>query len=232
MRRTLIVLATLLLSSPLARAQSPVDPSGHWEGSLQLPAMDVAFQIDFVKQASGELAGAISIPMQHLTGLPLTKIAVDGATITFGARSDQMMAGSLSADGQSMTGDFSMSGLGAPFTLTRTGDAKMPARPRGAAIAKALEGKWQGTLDVDGGLHLVLTLANEPDGASVGTVVNLDEGGLTIPVAIASDGASIRLTSTATEGVFAATLNQAGTELTGTYSQGGVTLPLTFTRAR
>jgi hypothetical protein len=234
MRRTLIAFAALLLSSPLARAQSPIDPSGHWDGSLQLPAMDVGFQIDFAKNANGELAGTISIPTQHLNGLPLTKIAVDGSTITFGARSDQLMEGTISSDGKSIAGDFSMNGMNgmrAPFTLTRTGDAKVPPLPRGASLRKEFEGRWQGTLDVDGGLHLVLTLANE-GGASVATIVNIDEGGLTIPLLVAMDGSTIRLTSTATEGVFAATLNKDATELTGTYTQGAVTLPLTFTRAR
>ena len=61
LRHTLVIVASLLICAPLARAQSPVDPSGHWDGSLQLPAMDVGFQIDFAKNAKGELAGTIDL---------------------------------------------------------------------------------------------------------------------------------------------------------------------------
>ena len=89
-----------------------------------------------------------------------------------------------------------------------------------------------GTLEADGGLRLVLTLANAPDGTSRGQIVNLDEGGLTIPIVIATDGRRITLTSPATPGAFAGTLGPDGRAIAGSYTENGQEIPLTFTRAR
>jgi len=162
-----VVCASLLLSSVSARAQAPADPTGHWEGSLDAHGTDVAFQVDFAKNPAGGFIGSISIPGQRLKGLPLTKIDLDGRTITFGARSDQLMIATISPDNASMTGDFSSSAFTGAFVLTRAGGPQVASAPRSAAIGKELEGRWTGVLDVDGGLHLVLTLANQADGTSI-----------------------------------------------------------------
>jgi len=231
MHRPFLVLLSVLVVPTLAHAQS-IDASGHWEGSVQLPAMEVAFQVDFERTATGAVAGTISIPTQHLSGLPLTAVTLEGNTITFGARSDQVMTGVVSADRRSISGDYGMPGLSARFTLTRTGEPNVTLPPKSAAIPVNLEGRWAGTLDVDGGLHLVLTLANEANVASRGQIVNLDEGGLTLPLRIATDGRSVTLTSSATPGSFTGTLSPDGSEIAGVYQQDGRTVPLTFTRAR
>src|SRR5579864_1955743 len=133
MRCVLFVLMSCLGSSALAGAQV-VDPSGHWEGSVQLPAMEIAVQVDFQRAPDGTVAGAIGVPAQHLTGLPLTRITFDGRAMTFGARSDQVLSGALSEDRQSISGDFRMEGVTAAFTLTRTGEARIAPPPKSAAI--------------------------------------------------------------------------------------------------
>src|SRR5262249_57359132 len=115
--------------------------------------------------------GSISIPGQRLKGLPLTKIELDGRSITFGARSDQLMIATISPDNASMKGDFSSSAFTGEFVLRRVGEPHVAPAPRSSAIRKELEGRWTGVLDVDGGLHLVLTLANQPDGSSVGSIL-------------------------------------------------------------
>lgn len=231
MRCVLFVLLSCLGSAALAGAQV-VDPSGHWEGSVQLPAMEIAVQVDFQRAPDGTVAGTISVPAQHLTGLPLTTITFDGRDMTFGARSDQVLSGVLSEDRQSISGDFRMEGVTAAFTLTRTGEARIAPPPKSAALRPDFVGQWTGTLEADGGLRLVLTLANAPDGSSRGQIVNLDEGGLTIPIMIATDGRRITLTSPAAPGAFAGTLGPDGQAIAGSYTENGQEIPLTFTRAR
>jgi hypothetical protein len=226
------IVVSLLASAPLARAQAAVNPAGHWEGAIDAPGMNVNFQIDVAKDAKGGFAGAISIPGEHIKGLPLARFDVDGKTIVFGARSDQLLSGTISDDGNSISGTYSIQAMAVPFTITRTGDAKIEPPVVSKAIAKAFEGTWNGTLDVDGGLRLVLTLANQPDGTSIGYIVNLDEGGLRIPLLIAHDDANLTLTSAVTGGKFEAAMNGDGTELVGTYTQGSTSVPLTFRRAR
>src|SRR6266403_2250223 len=101
-RRTLLIATLFAASVSSLHAQAAADPSGHWQGMLQAPGMDVEFEVDLAKSCSGELAGTVSIPAQKLKGLPLLKVAVEGRRVIFYARADQPLTGVLSADGQSM----------------------------------------------------------------------------------------------------------------------------------
>ena len=213
------------------RAQLPVDPSGHWEGTVQAPEMIITFHIDIAKNNNGVLHGTISIPVQGVKGLPLAKVAIEETGVSFGVRADQLFKGVLSADGKSIAGDFNASGFAAPFSLSRTGDAIIEETPSSPRISKELEGTWNGTLGADGKqLRLVLKLTNQPDGTSSGRVINLDEGGLELPIMITQDGSTVTLASTAVKSSFSGVLNPEGTQLTGTFSQGSVVVPMTFQR--
>ena len=58
-----------------------------------------------------------------------------------------------------------------PFTLTRTGDAKIATVAGGPRLGNELVGSWDGTLDVKGTLvRLTLTMANRPDGTSAASI--------------------------------------------------------------
>src|SRR5436190_3050717 len=57
--RILLASALLVFPASIVRAQASPDLSGHWEGSVRSPGMELAFQIDLVRSASGELAGTI-----------------------------------------------------------------------------------------------------------------------------------------------------------------------------
>jgi hypothetical protein len=222
--------AALLVGAPLA-AQPTADPSGHWEGTLQAPSMEIPFAIDIVKNEQGQLAGTISLPGERIKGLPLQRVIVDGATISFQARADQPMSGTLSADATTISGDYSAEGATVPFNLTRRGDARIDPPLTSGPVADALAGTWNATIAVSGAeMHVVLTLGNRNDGRSVGQIVNLDQGGLRLPLAIAQDGASVTLTSTAVASTFTGALNAAG-DLAGTFTQGSLSIPVTFHRA-
>ena len=230
-RRTLLIAALFLSSAAALRAQAAADPSGHWQGMLQAPGMDLEFEVDLAKNGSSALAGTVSIPAQKLKGLPLLKVAVEGRSVTFYARADQPLTGVLSADGTSISGDFFASGNTVPFTMSRAGDARVVAPATSAPISKALEGSWNGTLETGGmQLRLVLTLANHLDGTATGHIVNLDQGGLRLPLTITQSARTVTLDSTVVASSFAGTLNQDSTELAGTFTQGTLNAPLTFHR--
>jgi hypothetical protein len=231
MHRTLLAAALCFLTASPLVAQRAVDPSGHWEGTLQASLMEVPFAIDFARNEQGELAGTVSLPAERIAGLPLLKVAVDGTTISFYARSDQPMSGTLSADGKTITGDYSVAGNTVPFTMTRSGDAKIDPPVTSAAISAALEGTWNATIAANGTqAHVVLTLANRAGGRSIGNLVNLDQGGIRLPLAIEENGTAVTLTSTAVASSFSGTLNAAG-DLAGTFTQSSLSVPVTFRRA-
>jgi len=230
---TFVFVAALLLLSPSSgRAQTPADPSGHWDGAIQTPAAALRIEVDLLKDSNGGIAGTISVPAQNTKGLRLLKVAVEGSSIHFNGRKDQTFSGSLSTDGRSMSGNFTFNTFDLPFALTRTGDPRIQAPITSRPIGKELEGTWTGTA-IDNGmpLRIVLTMSNQPDRSATGLIVNLDEGDLEIPVAITQTASSVTLDASAVAGSFSGTLNPEGTELVGTWTQGSVALSVTFRRA-
>jgi hypothetical protein len=239
---TRFVLVTSLLLAPasLLSAQPAGDPSGHWTGAIHVPAFngaaarEVAIDVDLATNAKGEVAGTFSQPAQHVKGLPLSKVSVTGKTVSFELKATAgggLFNGTL-ADATSMSGEFvtTEGGYNIPFDLKRTGDAQIAAAPRNAAIGKDLEGTWNGTVEYQGKKErLVLKLANQSDGTATGTIVDLDGSNMEIPVAMTQKGADVTIQVATVNAAYTAKLT--GTELAGTWAQGGLELPLTMTRA-
>jgi hypothetical protein len=229
---TLLVVS--LLAAPIsARAQS-VDPSGHWEGAITIPGGEIPFQIDLAKNAAGRLTATYSRPENGLKGLPLANVTLDGRAIAFDLTVDggAKFQGVFDADGKTISGDVTAPIGSAAFSLTRTGEAQLTAAPRNARISQTFEGTWNGTLSLEGkNLRLVLRMSNAPDGTAAATIVSVDQGGIEFPLGLTQKAATLTLNTPAIGGdFFAGALNEAG-ELTGTFSQGPVTAPLTFVRS-
>lgn len=233
--RTLALAFLLFVPAP-SPAQTAVDPTGHWEGTIQAPEMETKIVVDLARNAGGGLIGTFGQPGERLTGLPLSDFALDGTAIRFqikGKPGERAFDGKLSADGKAITGSFSMSGYLIPFTLTRTGEAKIDAPAASPKLGNELVGSWDGTLEVKGTLvRLTLTMANRPDGTSVASILNVDQG-LEIPVnAVTQTGSSVTLDFKSISGSYTGAVNGAGTELVGTFSQGPGSVPLTFKRTK
>ena len=229
--RTSLIVA-LLLSLASAHAQQPADPSGHWEGAIQTPDRNVNIEVDLAKNAGDQLAGTISIPEQDVKGLPFQKVTVDGRSVAFVARTDQPFSGTLSPDGKSIEAHLSVNGFSVPVSLIRTGDARIEAPEKSAAIPKELEGTWKGAITTEGQqFHIILTLANQGDGSAIGTAIDVDEGGLQVPVNIVQADSKITLQFKALGASFVGALNKDTGELAGTYTHGSLVLPLTFQHA-
>jgi hypothetical protein len=229
-RRTSLVAALFLLPAPFVHAQAAVDPSGHWEGAIQIPGREeFHFEVDLVRRDAGALAGAIS--SADAKGLQLVKVAVEGRSITFQARSDQPFSAVLSHDGKQMSGNATLIGYSLPFGMSRTGDARLEPPVTSSAVGKDVEGTWTGTMDANGmPLRLTLTVTNQSGGGAIARIVSLDEGGLTVPAVVTQNGSSVTYEQSGIAGSYSGTLNGDRTELVGTWTQGSVSLPLTFRR--
>jgi hypothetical protein len=164
--RMLLLAALLVLPLSSLHAQSPVEPSGHWEGSVRTPRMEVRIEFDMQKNGNGMFAGTFGQPENGIKGLPLSAIAVDGPSVIMIVKADTdpaTFSGDLSEDGESISGSFAQSGYDFPFSLKRTGDARIAAAPKSRAIGKEMEGTWNGTLDAgERKMRLILKMANHP----------------------------------------------------------------------
>jgi hypothetical protein len=236
--RLVVAGAITFLAATALFAQPPADPSGHWTGSIHVPAYngaparEVAIAIDLAKNARGELTATFTQPDQNVTALPLGTASFDGKVVSFELRANGggVFKGTL-ADAQSIAGDFitTAGGYAIPFDLARTGDATIAAAPKSAAIGKDLEGVWTGTIEFQGRKErLVLKMANLPDGSSAGTVLDVDGSNVEIPIAVRHIASNVTIEVAAVAATFTGALN--GTELAGTWNQGPVSLPVTFTR--
>jgi hypothetical protein len=226
---TLAATALLFVATHPLHAQT-VDAVGHYEGAISSPAGEMPIQIDFTR-SDGAIAGTLSIPVQKLKGFPLTNVSVKGKDVAFDIATSGggYFRGEL--EGNRISGEFSTQMGAFPLDLERTGEARIYALPPSARIGKELEGMWKGTLDVEGGMHLTVSLANQADGTSSGTMVSVDENNLTVPVVIAQDGTSLTLTLPMIGSSYVGTVNAAGTEVNGTYTTSrGLALPLTLKR--
>jgi len=84
-RRALAALALCLapLALPLAAAG---DVTGHWEGGIQLPGMELKVLVDLKAASAGALEGTIDIPAQGAKGLALDSIEAKDAAVSFAIR--------------------------------------------------------------------------------------------------------------------------------------------------
>lgn len=222
-----------LLSLPSAPAQTAAGASGHWNGSIEVPNQELAIEVDLAQNPKGEWIGSIDIPPQHLKGFPLSDVGVKGSSVTFamkGVPGDPKFDGKLSADGKAISGTFTQGGNDLTFSLKRTGDAMIEAPAKSTAIAKEMEGLWEGALDANGNmLRLKLQLSNQADGTASGTLISVDQGGGEIPITtITQNGSNLKLEVKTIEGAYDGDLTNGA--LVGHWTQRGATFPLTFRR--
>ena len=212
-------------------AQAPSDPSGHWEGAISAPFGEIPIEIDLARDANGVLIGAFS--NQSLHGYPLTNVSAHDRVVSFEikATSGGIFDGVLTEGGTTISGDFAATQGSAPFSLVKKGDARIEKPVRSAAVAKAFEGLWNGAMEVEGTvLHVVLKVSNQGD-AAVATFISVDEG-LELPIAVITQhDSSLTLDVKSVGGTYSATLNSEGTELTGTWKQRSLALPVTLRKA-
>jgi hypothetical protein len=229
-----LALALALTHVSPAAAQSPADPSGHWEGTVTAPMGQIDFEVDVAREASGTLVAVYGQKATGARGLPLT-VTLTGRTLTFvlfgGGAGGGAFKGDILPDGKTISGEASSPLGSAPFMMYRTGEAVMPKPIRNTAVSAALEGRWTGSLDVGGTqIGLVLTIANRPDGTSSVLIAQAAQPNAQVDALLKETGKAVSFEVPATSGSWSGTFD--GDALSGTWTQSGGSLPLTFTRAR
>ena len=228
----LLASALTLAAHGIAAAQPATGPAGHWEGSIEVPGQPLAIVVDLAPKEGRPWVGTISIPAQNLKAFPLSDITVTGNAVAFamkGVPGEPRFAGTLSADGKSISGDLSQGGGSIPFTLAWKGEAKIEEPPKSTEITKEMEGSWEAALDVSGTvLRLVLKLTNQPGGAT-GTLISVDQGGVEIPItSITQTGSQLNFTIATNNANYVGDLKDG--QLAGTWAQGPGSWPLVFKR--
>ncbi|MCX6828156.1 MAG: serine hydrolase [candidate division Zixibacteria bacterium] len=126
----LVFILALIVGSqiPLMAAARVTDLTGLWNGAINLPGMELGITVDFSRDSSGGLKGAIDIPLQGAKGLPLKNITVEGDNVTFeivNVPGAPTFKGVVEPDGDSITGNFTQSGQTYSFSLSRKGKTEI-----------------------------------------------------------------------------------------------------------
>jgi hypothetical protein len=217
-----LLLSLLFLASSVLHAQT-----GHWEGTIQTPEKSVKIEFDLTKNG-----GTFNLPARNLKALPLSNVALNGTAVTFEIKGDGggVFQGTVSADGKSIEGTFSMRGpqsMEIPFALKRTGDVRIATPPKSAPIGKELEGKWTGTLEVDGRQKQIGVTLTNSDASSTGS---LSSEGFEIAIdSIVQKGRDLTLDLKNIGGSYSGALKDDGT-IVGTWTQPPFVGPLVFHR--
>ena len=97
---------------------------------------------------------------------------------------------------------------------------------------RSRKSSWEGALNADGTtLRLVLKLVNQGDSGATGTLISVDQGNAEIPLgAVSQTGSKLKVLVPAVMGTYEGELKDG--QLTGTWTQGPRSLPLTLTRAK
>jgi hypothetical protein len=101
------------------------------------------------------------------------------------------------------------------------------------AHAQTIEGDWQGTLKAGGAeLRLVLHITKGDKGGLKATLDSIDQNALGMPVSsITVNSATLKFEMPDIGGSYEGKVDAAGSSVIGTWTQGGSSLPLEFTRA-
>jgi hypothetical protein len=241
-RTVLCVVVVMLLfvswagALPAHAAEPAASPAGHWEGEVKLPGTKLAIRVD-LQHADAGWSGTVDIPVQALRGFQLDAIKINGNSVEFAMPNipgDPVFRGKLAADGESIDGELSQSGMKFPFTIARK---EQPAEDKAWMTAgvpgEGLAGFWSGTLKPTPliQLRLSLEITTKEDGQFAGELISLDQGSARIPLtATVKEGGEVDMQVSKVGGSFKGRFNEKGSELSGHWRQGGGDLPLTFKR--
>jgi hypothetical protein len=210
--------------------------AGHWEGVIKGAGADVPITIDLAPGRNGAWTGAMGMPKQGTSDVPLSGVTVQGDAVRFrmfDAPESPVFEGKLSADGAAMSGSVSGGGESTPFQLKRLGDARIQPPPASTPISDAFEGAWEGALG-DGGrtLQLSLKLRRAADGTGAGSLTTVGQDSAEIPITtVTQNGDRLQFEIRAIGGAYSGKLDAAKGEISGIWTQAGSNTPLVFRKS-
>jgi hypothetical protein len=203
---------------------------GMWKGVLH-PTPNLALRLNF--KVAQDAGGAVKVQLdsvdQGVKDIEASSASYqDHALKVAFAGLDGNFEGTL--DGKEISGTWTQAGKHFPLALERADEAQLEPAKVYFTGRNNFPGHWQGLLKVKNtSLHLVLHIAQLPDGSLDASMDSPDQGATGLPateVKHTDDG--IKIEWNAIGGVFEGALKNG--KLTGKWRQGGVSLPLILNR--
>jgi hypothetical protein len=214
-------------------------PAGRWEGSIQIPGRQLKLLVDLAQESAGAWKGSAIIPGLNVHGAMLTDIVASAADVSFAFKSDLKGASGAApafkarfAEPNKLTGEFIQGGNSAPIVLERTGPAQVEIPRASTAVARDLEGEWQGEYELFGYPRKVtLKLANRPGESASAEFVIVGKKVNNLPVELVTQESNL-LTVDSRETGFTYEGRLQNGQLRGVLLNGPLEVPLVLTRSR
>lgn len=208
---------------------------GYWSGKLGMGKDGLPLQWKIAQNADGDFRAELDNPMQGANSQPV-KVEIENRTIRlFVQTGSGMFEGELSADGNTLEGDWIQGGHATPSAFKRATSPE-PEREKDYTFTSEsdLPGHWNGTLDVGAvKLRLALDIGRYSNGAYAATMANVDNFGNNDPTPATTlrwTAPDLHLEWKWTGGAFKGRLEHG--KLVGAWQQGGGSIPLVFERNR
>lgn len=232
-----LIIPLIFATALLCRAEKPAE--GRWEGTIKIPERELKLIVDLALDRSGAWIGSITLPGMSVKGSALADIALKDSELSFsiqsalGAKQDGPITfkGHLSG-GDSCAGDFVQGGNTALFSMKKSGPAEVEVLPKSTAIAKEIEGEWQGGYELLGYPRKVtMKLSNRPNDGATAEWVIVGRKTNNLPVDLVTQAGDLLTidsheTGLSYEGRF------KDNEINGTLTQGPLEIPVVMKRAK
>jgi hypothetical protein len=234
------LIATLLFASALLCDAGEI-AAGRWEGSIQIPGRELKVFVDLAQDKAGTWIGSVILPGLDVKGAALADIVVKDSEAAFAIKSalsgaqigQAKFQARLNAKG-ALAGDFLQAGNTAPFVLEKTGPPQVELPPQSTAVGKELEGEWIGEYELLGyPRHVTIRLTNHGGGPATVEFVVVGKKTNNLPVDLVTQQDDfLRIESLDTGINYEGRFRKDAGEITGTFEQGPVEIPLVLHRAK
>ena len=229
--KNILMLAALVFST--VRAGHSQNIVGDWQGTLKAGMAELRLVLHIASDQDGNLKATMDSVDQGANGIPVTSISLKESKLSLAVDSVHgTYEGKVNSDVTAIAGTWTQ-GQPLPLDFKRqTTPLKTQHKP---AKPSDIDGAWAGTLDAGASkLRVVFHITNTEDGLTA-TMDSPDQNANGLPVtAVSRSGLSLtmELKQIPGSGRFAGKINKELTEIEGTWTQGGATLPLLLKRVK
>jgi len=234
------LVVTLLFASAVVCEAAEI-AAGRWEGSIQIPGREQRLIVDLAQDKAGVWVGSVILPGLGIKGAALADITVKNSDAAFTIKNalsgpqigQAKFQARLNTKGV-LTGDFLQAGNTTPFVLEKTGPPQVELPPQSSAVAKELEGEWIGEYELLGyPRHVTVRLTNHAGGGATSEFVVVGKKTNNLPVDVVTQQEDfIRIESHETGINYEGRFRKDSGEITGTFEQGPLEIPLVLRRAK
>lgn len=211
-------------SAPAASAAPAI--AGDWAGTLSVGTAELRLTLHIISAKDGSLTATLDSIDQGANGIPVNTVTLNDGKLNLTIDAVHgTYEGTVNKDASEIDGTWSQ---GQALTLNfkraqpqAAGPAPKPAAPTD------IDGTWQGTLQTgQKDLRILFKIVNMDTGLTA-TVQSPDQSPMWAPVtSVTRAGDNLTIVMKAFGAEYTGTVNAAKDTVTGTFSQGGGTLPL------